>query len=240
MGKRQEEGLPWCCGLAEGCFDRSCAGRKPAARGTQASWKLAVQEGKQIEGLELVSNHFGRWPLAVLTTRAIPKTDACRATAQLPLKSCTPPWPVSALARGHCNLLIVSWLLAVWQTSPEINLGKNGWFCLNTRKCEAQHVRVDETTTLMWRSPGNHVVHCRQYQFIIWISKRSVLLSMPWNTGAWSRRLVTEPVTAAQIPIVLFPKNHFKLPAPMARGRRQGAEPLKMYCIYVFCVSHWF
>ena len=33
MGKRQEEGLPWCFGLAEGCFDRSCAGGKPAARG---------------------------------------------------------------------------------------------------------------------------------------------------------------------------------------------------------------
>ena len=37
---------PGCLGSATWSFDRSCAGGKPA----QASWQLAVREGKQKEG----------------------------------------------------------------------------------------------------------------------------------------------------------------------------------------------
>jgi len=39
--------LPWCFSSAAPPLDPSCAGRK------QARWQPAVQEGEQIEGLEL-------------------------------------------------------------------------------------------------------------------------------------------------------------------------------------------
>ena len=50
--------LPWCFGAARGSFDRSCAGRKPAARGHErvGSWQCR-RAGK--------ASHFRRWRLAV-------------------------------------------------------------------------------------------------------------------------------------------------------------------------------
>ena len=44
--------------LPKGAFDRSCAGRKPGCKRTQERWQLAVQEGKQIEALEVASSQF--------------------------------------------------------------------------------------------------------------------------------------------------------------------------------------
>ena len=71
--------LPWCFSPAKGSCDRSCAGRKPAARGRRqvrswhwrkpgaqdTSWQLAVQKGRQSQGLELVSRQFRKQRLAV-------------------------------------------------------------------------------------------------------------------------------------------------------------------------------
>ena len=52
----------WCFGPVRESFDRSCAG---GSKRTQASWKLAVQEGKQIESSKLVSSQFRKQRLAV-------------------------------------------------------------------------------------------------------------------------------------------------------------------------------
>ena len=68
-GKRQEKGLPWCFGLASGPFDRSCAGRKPAARGRKqvgskkhgALARPAREEGQLLEqASKLAAGSAGR------------------------------------------------------------------------------------------------------------------------------------------------------------------------------------
>ena len=61
---------PGCLGPVTGCFDRSCAGGKPAAR--QASKWEAGSEGKQNEGLKLeflVSSESDVWHYGLLAPR---------------------------------------------------------------------------------------------------------------------------------------------------------------------------
>ena len=67
--KRQEEGLPWCFGLAGGFFDRSCAGRKPAAIGRKqvgskkhgALTRPAQDEGQlQAQASKLAASSAGK------------------------------------------------------------------------------------------------------------------------------------------------------------------------------------
>ena len=61
-------GLPsllWCFGPAGGALQASC-------KRTQASWEVAVQEGKQMEGLKLVSRQFRKQRLALWAARREP------------------------------------------------------------------------------------------------------------------------------------------------------------------------
>ena len=68
--------LPCCFSPATRSLDPSCARRKlvgkrskcktkASCKTQQASWKLAVQNGRQRQGLELVSSQFRKWRLAV-------------------------------------------------------------------------------------------------------------------------------------------------------------------------------
>ena len=56
---------PRCLGHATRSLDPELCRRKASGKNKPASWKLAVQEGKQNEGLKLVSSQFRKRRLAL-------------------------------------------------------------------------------------------------------------------------------------------------------------------------------
>ena len=83
---------------------------KASCKRTRASWQLAVQKGRQSQGLELVSSRFRKWRLALWAAGRGPDLSFA---AMVFWRCERVVWPELCRTKASCKRTRASWQLAV-------------------------------------------------------------------------------------------------------------------------------